>query len=64
MRDAARCLMLALALIPAVASAGETWIDANPSAMRMAWREGSLTAEHEGDRPYQRITTDGKGNPN
>jgi peptidoglycan/xylan/chitin deacetylase (PgdA/CDA1 family) len=61
-----------LALLPALllaaplglARAGETWIDANPSAMRMAWREGSVSAQHEGERPYQRITTDGKGNPN
>lgn len=57
-------LALTLAALAGIARAGETWIDANPNAMRMAWREGSVVAEHEGERPYQRITTDGKGNPN
>jgi len=66
MRTAPLSLLFALVLAAQAgfARAGETWIDANPSAMRMAWREGSVSAQHEGERPYQRITTDGKGNPN
>jgi peptidoglycan/xylan/chitin deacetylase (PgdA/CDA1 family) len=65
MRSVIAALVLALASIPG-ARAGESWVDANPAAgsMRMAWKEGGLEAQHEGERPYLRITTDGQGNPN
>jgi peptidoglycan/xylan/chitin deacetylase (PgdA/CDA1 family) len=57
---------LGVCCLAAVARAADTWIDANPAAgsMRMAWKEGSLEPQREGERPYLRIATDGKGNPN
>lgn len=49
----------------ASARAGEKWLDAEPTTLRMAsmWKEGSITTKKEMGRSFVRITTDGKGDP-
>jgi peptidoglycan/xylan/chitin deacetylase (PgdA/CDA1 family) len=64
-RARAGALALALAAAASAAGAGESWIDVDPGAGRLAmvWKEGALQVEHEGPRPFTRITTDGVGKP-
>jgi peptidoglycan/xylan/chitin deacetylase (PgdA/CDA1 family) len=57
--------VVALLLLVAPAGADELWIDVDPGPDRfaMVWKEGTLSTEREGPRPFARLASNGKGQP-